>query len=124
MDQYLQYIFGENNIIFQVLLCFLGVNYLLQLFLAIYRKEISYQFALQALLKKLAIFLVIAIAHQTDRVVGDENMVRDGTAFFYLANELLTMIETLMQLGIKVPKVLKNLVEVFKTNAGENHEKK
>ncbi|EUJ16715.1 hypothetical protein MAQA_15166 [Listeria aquatica FSL S10-1188] len=41
-------------------------------------------------------------------------MVRDGAAFFYLANELLTMIETLMQLGIKIPKVLKNLVEVFK----------
>ncbi|EUJ16714.1 hypothetical protein MAQA_15161 [Listeria aquatica FSL S10-1188] len=39
MDQYLQYIFGDNNIVFQVLLYFLGVNYLLQLFLAIYRKK-------------------------------------------------------------------------------------
>ncbi|RDX01355.1 phage holin family protein [Listeria kieliensis] len=124
MDQYLHSIFGESNVIFQVLLYFLSINYLFQLFLAINRRKITWRFAIQALLKKLAIFLVVAVAHQTDLVIGDGNMVRDGTAFFYLANELLTMIETLMQLGVKVPKVLKNLVEVFKTNAGENHENK
>ncbi|EUJ30980.1 toxin secretion/phage lysis holin [Listeria floridensis FSL S10-1187] len=40
--------------------------------------------------------------------------------FFYLANELLIIIEILMQMGVKIPKSLRTLVEVFKTNAGES----
>lgn len=64
--------------------------------------------------KKVGILLVIAVAHLVDTLIGDGNMVRDAAILFYVVNELLSLVENFGRIGLPVPKVLTNAVEVLK----------
>ncbi|MDT2239021.1 phage holin family protein [Paenibacillus larvae] len=35
----------------------------------------------------------MAVAHQIDLILGNQHMIRDATLFFYVANEILSIIE-------------------------------
>ncbi|MGG3839636.1 phage holin family protein [Paenibacillus thiaminolyticus] len=69
--------------------------------------------------RKVFIFFVVAVAYQVDSVLGDQHLLRDATIFFYLANELLSIIENGGRLGVPLPQVLLKAVEVLKTKGGE-----
>ena len=68
--------------------------------------------------KKVAIFFLVAVAHLVDVAIGQGDVVRDATIFFYLANELVSILENCGRLGLPVPEVIKKAVVVLK-NKGE-----
>ncbi|BDG47097.1 hypothetical protein PspKH34_16580 [Parageobacillus sp. KH3-4] len=45
--------------------------------------------------KKVMISAMVAVARLADRAVGTNNLCRDATIFFYLTNELLSILEML-----------------------------
>ena len=57
---------------------------------------------------------MVAIAHLVDTALGDQHVLRDATIFFYLANELLSIIENAGRVGLPVPEPIKRAVEVLK----------
>lgn len=74
------------------------------------KSKISYRGAF----KKVAVFLVVALAHMADTALGYGHLLRDAAIWFYLANEALSIIENCGRLGLPVPSVLKKAVEVLK----------
>lgn len=64
--------------------------------------------------KKVMLFLLVAAAHVVDLIIGSNAMFRDAVIFFFIANELLSLIENAGKIGLPVPQVLKNAVEVLK----------
>ncbi|WP_255193843.1 phage holin family protein [Brevibacillus laterosporus] len=64
--------------------------------------------------RKLFIFGIIAIAHMLDTALGDQHVIRSATIFFYMANELLSILENAGRIGLPVPDMVKRAVEVLK----------
>lgn len=60
--------------------------------------------------------MVIIVAHQLDVALGnEENIIRNITALFYVSNELLSILENLGEMGVKLPEFLKEACEKLKT---------
>jgi toxin secretion/phage lysis holin len=64
---------------------------------------------------------MVAIAHLVDTALGDGHLLRDATIFFFLANELHSILENAGRVGLPVPDPIKRAVEVLK-GKGEHHE--
>lgn len=86
------------------------------------RGELRSRTGFAGILRKVAIFAVVAIAHLIDGVLGDLHIFRDAVVFFYLANELLSVIENMGKIGVPMPDFLRNAVQIFqsKSNPAEN----
>ncbi|GAF06833.1 holin [Paenibacillus pini JCM 16418] len=68
--------------------------------------------------KKVGIFLIVTVAHTIDGVLGDLHYLRDAVIFFYIANELLSIIENYGKMGLYVPEVLLKAVAVLESKGG------
>jgi len=69
------------------------------------------------LFKKGLILLVMMITHRLDILLGAD-MIMGGAVFFYIANELLSIIENYGRLGLPLPDRLKRIVQVLRDRAG------
>ncbi|WP_088810152.1 MULTISPECIES: holin family protein [Listeria] len=123
IPQVVAFFFGGGSVLIQVLLIFTVADYVAGLLTAGFRGNLRSRVGFQGIARKLAIFILVAIAHQADLVTGNKNLVRDAVIFFYLANELISILENFVQMGVKVPRVLKSLVDIFQSNAGEKNKK-
>lgn len=85
------------------------------------------QVAFAGLLKKAVIMLVILVAVQLDKAVGDGQsvMFRSAAEFFYIATEGLSIVENAGLMGVPIPKILKQALEALrdksedKSNSGD-----
>jgi toxin secretion/phage lysis holin len=71
------------------------------------------------LTKKAIILLVMLIAHRLDVLLGVE-VIMGCTVFFYIANELLSIIENYGRIGLPLPDRLRRIVQVLRDRAGED----
>ncbi len=72
--------------------------------------------AFKGLLKKAGIMLVVLLAVQLDKVIGGNSaMFQSAAAFFYIANEGLSIIENCGLLGVPVPGAIKNALETLRS---------
>ncbi|WP_239617596.1 phage holin family protein [Cohnella mopanensis] len=71
------------------------------------------------LFKKGLILLVLIIAHRLDLILGVD-AVMGSAVFFYMMNELLSVIENYGRLGLPLPEQLKRIVLVLRDRAGES----
>jgi len=70
------------------------------------------------LFKKGLVLLIMIIAHRLDVMLGAD-VVMGSAVFFYIANELLSIIENYGRLGLPLPDRLKRIVLVLRDRAGE-----
>lgn len=64
--------------------------------------------------KKVAIFLVISVAHVADQYLVDStDVLRSMTTLFYLSNEGISIFENIGKIGIPLPGKLNNLLSRF-----------
>jgi toxin secretion/phage lysis holin len=68
--------------------------------------------------RKVFIFAMVSVAHLVDGVLGDGHLFRDAVAFFYIANELLSIIENGGKLGAPIPPVIRQAIDVLKGKGG------
>lgn len=71
------------------------------------------------LFKKALILLVMIIAHRLDILLGID-VIMGAAVYFYIANELLSIIENYGQIGLPLPSRLKRIVEVLRDRADED----
>jgi toxin secretion/phage lysis holin len=64
--------------------------------------------------RKIGTLAIVAVAHLLDTTIGDAHLIRDAAIFFYLAGELLSLIENTGRLGVPIPPVIKKAVEVLR----------
>ncbi|NGZ74850.1 phage holin family protein [Saccharibacillus sp. VR-M41] len=72
---------------------------------------------LKKIIRKVAIFAVIAIAHLIDLVLGDLHIFRNAVIFFYLANELLSVTENMGKMGVPIPPAIRSAMRIFEHRA-------
>src|SRR5579875_1153753 len=107
------YLFGGWSPLLQVLLAFVAFDYISGLIASGVEGKLSSKVGFIGIFKKVMIFLLVAVGHLIDQSVRQGHLVGDGIIFFYLANELLSIIENAGRSGVNVPDVLKNAVQIL-----------
>lgn len=109
------WLFGAWDLPIIALLCFMAADYLTGVILAVVNKRLSSEVGFKGLAKKAVILLVIVLAVFLDRLIGGETWTfRTLTAWFYLANEGISLLENAAALGVPVPKKLKDVLAQLK----------
>jgi toxin secretion/phage lysis holin len=70
----------------------------------------------KGLSKKGMILLIVLIAHRLDLAVGS-TFIRDAVTIGYIVNEALSIIENAGLMGIPIPSVITNAIDVLKSNS-------
>ena len=108
------FLFGEWSALLNVLLTFVVLDYVTGFLSAAKEGKLNSEVGLWGIAKKVATFFVVAVAHLVDTTLGDAHLFRDAAIFFFLANELLSVIENTGRLGVPIPPVLQRAVEVLR----------
>ena len=93
----------------EILLIFVVLDYVTGVGAAIKTKTLKSSVGFDGLLKKGTIFLVVILAAQLDRITGNAaGVFRTATAFFFVANEGLSVLENVAEMGVSLPKFISN----------------
>ncbi|MGX2958058.1 phage holin family protein [Peribacillus sp. JNUCC 23] len=111
------YLFGGWEALINTLLVFVAIDYLSGLIASAVEGKLSSKIGFRGIAKKVMIFAIVAVAHLIDRVIGENDLVRDAAIYFYMANELLSIIENAGRTGLIVPEQIKGMVQVLKGKA-------
>lgn len=118
------FLFGGWPALLTVLLAFVITDYITGIIAGAIEGKLSSQVGMKGIAKKVMIFLIVAVAHLADTAVGMGNIFRDAAIFFYLANELLSILENAGRIGVPIPSAIQKAVEILngKSNMdkGEN----
>jgi toxin secretion/phage lysis holin len=107
------YLFGGWSSLLGILLAFVVIDYITGFWAAGAEGRLASEVGLKGIAKKVFIFVMVSVAHLADQAVGTE-IIRDAAIFFYLANELLSIIENSGSIGLPVPPVIVQAVEILK----------
>jgi len=93
----------------EILLIVMALDYLTGVASAFKTKTVSSSEGYMGLVKKASIFLIVILAAQIDRVTGNAtSLFRNCTAFFFVANDALSILENVGEMGIRLPGFFKN----------------
>lgn len=96
----------------EILLICVILDYVTGIGAAFKTKTLKSSVGYEGLLKKGSIFLVVILAAQLDRISGNTAAIfRTSTAFFFIANEALSMLENVGEMGVKLPGFLAKALE-------------
>lgn len=74
----------------------------------------------KGLVRKGVTLLIVLIAVQLDKVIGS-SFIRDSVVIGFIANESISIIENAGLMGIPIPDVIRNAIEVLKKEASDDH---
>lgn len=108
------YLFGSWTALLGTLVAFVVADYITGVFAAGAEGKVSSAVGMLGIAKKVTIFFLVAVAHMIDVAMNSGNVIRDAAIFFYLANELVSIMENCGRLGLPVPDVIQKAVVVLK----------
>lgn len=112
------YLFGAWDIILQALIAMVVIDYLTGVMAAYVEKTLNSEVGMKGIIKKVCIFLMVAVANIVDISTGlDEPYLRTAVIWFFIANESLSSLENMGRLGVPLPEFLKQALE--KLNRGQ-----
>ena len=117
------YLFGESTGLLLVLFWMVVIDYGTGMVAGYTEGTLSSKVGFKGIVRKVMIFVMVALAHLVDSALGTKNMFRDATIVFYMANELLSIFENAGRMGVPVPERLTQAVEVLKGKSKEAEKK-
>jgi toxin secretion/phage lysis holin len=107
-------LFGGWSPLLQILLTFSIIDYGTGLLASGVEGKLSSKVGFRGIAKKVMIFALVAVGHLIDKAIGQGSMFQDAIIFFYLGNELLSILENAGRTGLPIPDQLKSAVQVLK----------
>lgn len=112
------------------LLIFMAIDYLLGLIVAaVFHKSnksesgrLDSRAGLKGLLKKGMVLLIVLVAARLDIVIGG-NFIRDGVVIAFIANETISIIENAGVMGVPIPAVITNAIDILQRKSEKGIEK-
>ena len=105
----LAYFLGGFDGLILTLIWFTVVDYITGVIAGIYNKELSSYKGFKGILKKLGIYLVVSISVFLERHMGIP-AIREMVITFFIANEGISILENLTEMGVEFPNALKNML--------------
>lgn len=108
------YLIGGFDIAIQSLLIVMVVDYLTGIASAIYNKELSSKIGFKGIIKKFSYLCVVALSVVIDNLTGQSGVIRTLVIYFFVANDGLSIIENMAEMGVKLPQKLIDSLEQIK----------
>lgn len=106
----------------EILLIFIIMDYVTGVAAAFKTKTLKSSVGFEGLMKKSAIFLIVILAAQLDRITGnDAGVFRASTAFFFIANDGLSIVENVGEMGVKLPKFITSALTKLRDEQDSDH---
>lgn len=116
----LGFMYGEVTGLFWALIAFMATDYITGVVIAAINKQLSSEVGFRGLAKKLMILVFVSLGHIADMyVLGGTPVAMSAVMLFYIANEGLSIIENAGNLGLPVPKKLKDIMVQLKKESEE-----
>lgn len=120
-------VFGGWDASIITLLIFMGIDYVMGLIVAgVFHKSkktatgaLESRAGWKGLVKKGCTLLFVVIAVRLDLLIGS-NYIRDGVCIAFILNEALSIVENGGLMGIPIPKVITNAIDVLKKGDEQN----
>lgn len=115
------WLFGAWDIVLTVLVCFMILDYITGVLRAFVKKEVSSNVGLIGIARKSLILVVLIVGVLLDRLLNEGTWVfRTLIAYFYIANEGISLLENCGGLGLPVPQKLQDtLIQLKEGNKKE-----
>jgi toxin secretion/phage lysis holin len=112
----ISYTFGGWDTLLQILVLFVAIDYSTGFLSAAVKGKLKSKVGLKGIAMKVGIFVIVAVAHAVDKVLGlDGSLFRDAAIFFYLANEVLSITENAGSMGVPIPPKITKMIEVLRS---------
>ncbi|MFC7373146.1 holin family protein [Fictibacillus iocasae] len=108
---------GNMGDLFYVLMFFMVLDYITGLAAALIEGKLSSKEGFKGIFSKAAIMAIVAGAHVTGGILRMPFMV-EAVIFFYLGNELLSILENAGRLHVPIPDVIVKAIELLKGKNG------
>ena len=106
------YLFGSWDLALQVLIVFMVLDYLTGVLHAYLIGQLSSEVGFKGLVKKCMILVVVIIGVMLDRMLGNGTwMFRTLVCYFYIANEGISLLENVGNIGIPIPNKMRQALE-------------
>lgn len=119
-------LFGGWSIALKILIIFMLVDYITGILNAAVFKTsgksatgtLSSAAGFKGLCRKGTTLLIVMVACQLDILMGS-TIIRDITIITFILNELVSIIENAGLMGIPIPKIIRNAIELLRSKTGE-----
>ena len=108
------YLFGGWPALIKILVTIVIIDYVTGVLAAGVRREISSAVGGRGIARKVLIFVLVACGHLVDMALGTADVIRDAVIYFYIANELFSILENAGEIGLPVPDILKKSIDTLK----------
>lgn len=109
---WLGYFLGGCDGLLYALIAFVVLDYITGVLCAIADRKLSSAVGFKGICRKVLIFALVGIANILDvHVIGTGCVVRTATMFFYISNEGVSILENAANLGLPVPKKVKEVLK-------------
>lgn len=85
------------------------LDYVTGVLKAIYNKELSSEIGIKGIIRKVLILITVGITVLLEQNLGIP-AIREMVIMFFIANEGISLLENIAQMGIKFPKKLKDIL--------------
>ncbi len=106
------YLFGGWDVALSILIIFMVLDYLTGVIYAYTIQALNSEVGFKGLIKKCMILVVLIIGVMLDRILGNGTWVfRTLVCYFYIANEGISLLENISNLGVPIPSKIRNALE-------------
>jgi toxin secretion/phage lysis holin len=114
------YWLGGADIVLLVLIGFMATDYITGIMNAILQQKLSSATGFKGLFKKLSIMIMLIIAVLLDKLLNNStNVFRTLVAYFYIANEGISLLENIANMGVPVPKKVIAVLDQLKAKGDD-----
>lgn len=106
---FLSYWLGGWDVLLKTIVFLAVVDYITGLIKGIYLKQLSSEIGFKGLLKKIVMFIIIAVAYVIQELIGGKIPLREVVIMFYIANESLSLLEN-AAVFVPIPEKLKDVL--------------
>ena len=103
----LGYMLGGWDAGIQTLLTLCCIDYVTGILKAIYQKRLNSAIGARGIIKKVCYFLAIAACVAVERIAPGGENIHNAAAFAFSINEIISIIENVGTVGVKIPDALK-----------------
>jgi len=112
-------LFGEWSPLLTLFFTVIVIDYITGIFASIIDgKGLSSSYGLKGIVKKFAIVLIVILAKMLDGIVGT-NIIMTGALYFFISNELISIVENYGRMKLPLPKQIKNIISVLKDKSND-----
>lgn len=105
----LAYFLGGWDVLLKTIVCLAVLDYITGVLKGIYLKQLSSETGFRGLLKKIVMFIVIAVAYLIQMLIGGTIPLREVVITFYICNEALSLLEN-AAVFVPIPERLKDVL--------------